>query len=260
MALITVKMEIPPASLRLAELLIQQSKRSVLAADKKAKNTAIRRAKVLAKKALAKSLNIPARMFTEKHRFGGKGSESTGVPIRTTTAKLDGSPATIEIVGRRRIPLSFFKARNLPGGYVRVPPRPQKNGKVSRRKFARRYVWTKGVRYKIGAQAQVTIKDAFLAKTKTTRDRGLTWEDTGGKAVFIRKGSPGLRVYRLPLYTPKGPSIGKHAQDDPELRRALELDLTQVYLKSMQDSLSKIANKKGIPTPESDTGAEAGNA
>lgn len=259
MPILNVTMQLDEATANEARRLIADAQNAVYRADIQSRNKAAMAGMRLAKKALSTNLGIKQKEFITPHRFGAKGSESTGKAIRVDKATPAKPDAVLWCVGNKRIQLEWFSARQVAGKTVRYSRRRRiKGGRVITENVK---VKTRsgGVKYKIGQQGWKTLKQAFIARTKTRNKQTGDLVGTGGTAVFFRLGA----AKRLPLHVPVGPSIGSAAEKDSALRSALDINLSDIYIREMKAKLAKIAqrvdsiNSEPLSPPNSEGEANA---
>ncbi len=207
-----------------------------------------------AKRVISKELGIKQSDLVTPHRFGALKSQSTGTALRVFKTNTSAQSAELRVSGRR-IPVRFFRPRELAGKWI-VKSGVRKKGV----KAKRIYVRTTGVRYKIGSQGTKTARNAFMGRGQKGDSGSASIAASGHLGVFTRtdrtKKSSGTtpamnfgrlgkrkRVGRLPIRELLGPSVPGAAEKNPEFRQMLNIDLSAEMLKRMTHEVDRIVGK-----------------
>ncbi|MCK4340287.1 MAG: phage tail protein [Phycisphaerae bacterium] len=198
---------------RLNEL-FERFPREVPKVTARAANRTATKVRTLILRAITKTINVKRKDITgHMHTFGG-------VTVRKATWS---HPVALVRVTGRRIPLYRFGARAKAKRNVRM------SDLRTRRRIKRRV--SGGVYYRIRrGQARRLLVGAFIATMRT-----------GHVGVFKRK-SPSVR--RLPIIELRGPSIPHVAEQSGELKRALKMDLSDLFMQRLDHEIGRVLERK----------------
>lgn len=190
-------------------------------------NVGARKAFTIAKRAISKELGIKQSDLTTPHRLGsgnsGKKGSHSQAPISVKRATLENLVATVRI-SSGRIPLAYFKPRELPG--VMVQFRSPDTGRAWLNKTR-----GGGVRYRMGSLGTRTAKSAFLGRArKGSAESASVSASSERKRVFVRTSRLGARKAQGRKRDPflrelLGPSVPYVARKNKALRDGLRIDM-----------------------------------
>lgn len=218
-------------------------------------NETARRGLTQSRRTLSKNLGIKQAEFNRPHRWGARGSESTGKALRVVTAKANSLFAAIWFSGRR-IPLVWFKPREVSGGlfeHRRRSPNVKWRGRP--RRVDAKWMQRKpagGITYTMGVQGQRTIKDAFFGRAVRGKSAEAANGASGHIAVYTRTSRPRKRdrgrdpKYDNALHQPMGPSIPQAASKSPELASYFNTELPRLLEQRLAHHIKRLF-PKGVP-------------
>jgi len=205
------------------------------------------------KRAIGRELGIKQADLVKEHRFGARGSQSTGKAIRMSfDARPEGSQIKIQISGRR-IPVVWFKPKQL--WKSRRTAAARELGSRARQRVR------SGVSWKIGKGARVREKMAFYGRgrkggraadamatleaayTGQPRKRyGVKELGASGHVGVFKRWPPGSK--RLPIAELHGPSIPYVAEKNIALQHALDVDVMDVLAKRLDHEIDRLLERK----------------
>jgi hypothetical protein len=226
-ATLRITFDVDPVQLERLDILARTFPGRIVRAVARSVNRAAKHAVTISKRVISRELGIRQADLVKPHRFGARGSASTGRAIDIIKRATFAKPSAIVRITGKRIPVVWFKAKPTPLTAQRpVWYRDAESGQFHVSRFR-----GQGVGWKIGAKKSF-VERAFMGKTKS-----------GHLGVFWRrpdKSRDSGYVARLPIDEIMGPSIPYVASKNRALKRALEVDVSATLQKRIEGEIKAL--------------------
>jgi len=235
-----IELRVDPRQMAELERLLIDTPKEMMPILRRQVTRAGKTALTIAKRAIAREIGLKQKDLVSRHRFGARGSESTGRALRLDIREAPQMPYAVLRISGKRIPVVWFKAKQK--FRSRRTAAARKLGPRARQRVRA------GVSWKIGRRGRVTEKMAFFGRgrrggrqmDKIIPHLGVRELGTSGhRGVFRRAGRT-----RLPIYELRGPSIPYIAERNVAMQQALDTDVSAVFAKRIDSEIDRLLKKR----------------